>query len=114
MFSKVTWNVVVVIAIVLVSFAPYLWAPQFMPEHVAKTTSFIVMPFALGVVVNFAMRCALPVKIAAVGLIPLSHLFYFGHDPAKPYVANLFALIEYGVVVFGLCASYVFVRIVKA
>jgi hypothetical protein len=103
-------NLPVMVGAIAISLA-YLWfSPTLVPEEYALVSNFVVMPSVLGVLAGVMLVGRLPIKLALLILIPITHVLVFGRDPGKPGLENLLAVVELAVLWIGCVVAHLLVR----
>jgi hypothetical protein len=103
-------NLIVIIALMAVSSA-YLWiSPSLMPgtSSLIVVVNLVAAPFVVGLLAGYLMVGRLVLKLIALLLVPIAHIFVYGEDAAKPGLQNLVALVEVLPLWLGCVVAHMF------
>lgn len=80
--------------LLIFSFIYLLYVAEHVPQEYALFINMFVFPIILGVIGAWVLEAPLYVRLFVLLLIPISHLLYFGGDPAKPGLENVIIMVE--------------------
>ena len=84
MARTILWNFGALLVLAFLSLEYLLFFSKLVPESLASTVSFGLVPALFGCAGFFLLKARLPVKLALLALLPAAHLLYLSGEHARP------------------------------